>query len=151
MTEAPSPQAAEAEPRALPIVPFLELPEGGDPHLVGQRCAACGQTILGTRAACAKCGAREGLEAVRLSDRGTLYVYSIVHRSFPGVEVPFVSAIVDLEGGGSVKGTLRDVDPDPATLESGLPVEVVYGLAPRRDKQGNAYMMFWFRPREGSA
>ena len=118
---------------------------------MGQRCSGCARTILGTQMACASCGAREGLETVRLSDRGTLYVYSIVHRSYPGVDVPFVSAIVDLEGGGSVKGTLRDVDPDPATLRPGLPVEVVYGLAPRKDKQGHSYMMFWFRPREGSA
>jgi uncharacterized OB-fold protein len=38
------------------------------------------------------------------SNSGTLYAYSIVHRSFPGIEVPYVSAIVDLDGGGTVEG-----------------------------------------------
>ena len=57
-------------------------------------------------------------------------MYSIVHRSFPGVEVPYVSAIVDLEGGGTVKGNLIDVEPDPAKIKFGMPVEVVYEIAP---------------------
>ena len=51
--------------------------------------------------------------ASKLSNRGELYVYSIVHRSFPGIEVPYVSAIVDLEGGGTVKGNLIGIEPSP--------------------------------------
>jgi uncharacterized protein len=31
------------------------------------------------------------MKAVKLSNSGELYVYSIVHRSFPGIEVPYVS------------------------------------------------------------
>src|SRR5689334_23852397 len=58
--------------------------------------------------------------------RSTLYAYSIVHRSFPGVAVPYVSAIVDLDGGGSLKGNLIDVEPDPAKLTLGMPVDVVF-------------------------
>ncbi len=69
-----------------PIVPFLKIPEDGEPYLEGHRCTACGAVFLGARNVCASCTARDALEAVRLSDCGELYVYSVVHRSFPGVD-----------------------------------------------------------------
>jgi hypothetical protein len=40
---------------------------------------------------------RGALKPERLANTGRLYNYTIVHRSFPGVETPFISAIVDLE------------------------------------------------------
>ena len=66
------------------------------------------------------------MEQIRLADTGKLYTYAIVHRSFPGVEVPFISAVVDLDGGGTVKGNLVDIEPDPAKIEFGVPVKFVY-------------------------
>lgn len=137
--------AAGAKPR--PVVPFLKIPEDGDPYLEGSRCRSCGAVFLGTRATCASCGGRDTLETQKLSNRGTLYVYSIVHRSFPGIEVPYVSAVVDLEGGGTVKGNLINVDPDPAKIEMGMPVDVIYKIAPRKDRDGNEYLTYYFQPR----
>ena len=58
---------------------------------------------------CAACGARNKMSAVKLSNEGKLYNYTVVHRNFPGVPVPFISAIVDLEGGGTLKGNLVDM------------------------------------------
>jgi uncharacterized OB-fold protein len=88
---------------------------------------------------------------VRLSNRGTLYVYSIVHRSFPGIETPYISAIVDLDGGGTVKGNLIGVDPDPEKIRFGMPVEVVYKDAlGRKDKEGNAYISYFFQPADAA-
>ena len=135
-----------ASPR--PVVDFLKLPPGGEPYLEGHTCGACGAVFLGARSVCARCGARDRMTATRLANRGTLYAYSIVHRSFPGVAVPYVSAIVDLEGGGTVKGNLIDVPADPAALPFGMPVEVVYGDAlGRTDTEGHAYVSYFFRPR----
>jgi uncharacterized protein len=137
---------------ALPVVPFLKLPADGEPFLEGSICRRCDTTFLGQRLACAKCGARDALEARRLSNEGTLYAYSIVHRSFPGVEVPYVSAIVDLESGCSIKGNLIDVPPDPKHIRFGMPVEVVFKHAlGRKDREGNPYVSYFFQPRaEGS-
>ncbi len=90
----------------LPVVSWLKLPEGADPYLEGHKCRECGAIYLGTRENCSSCGARDKMTATKLSTKGKLYSYSIVHRSFPGIEVPYVSAIVDLEGGGTVKGNL---------------------------------------------
>ena len=131
----------------LPIVPFLKLPPQGEPHLEGTQCGACQAVFLGPREVCARCGARDGLRAKPLANHGTLYVYTIVHRSFPGVPVPYVSAIVDLEGGGTVKGNLIGVEPSPEKIRMGMPVEVVYQVAPTKDREGNEYLCYFFRPR----
>jgi uncharacterized protein len=131
----------------LPVVDFLKIPAGGEPYLEGHRCKACGAVFLGERRVCSKCGTRDQIEAIHLSDRGRLHVYSIVHRSFPGIDVPYVSAVVDLEGGGTVKGNLIGVPPDPAKIALGMPVRVVFKDAlGRKDKQGNSYLSYFFEP-----
>jgi uncharacterized OB-fold protein len=140
--------AEEKPKRPLPVVDFLKLPEGGEPYLEGQKCRKCGAIFLGERANCSKCSARDSFDAIRLANRGTLYAYSIVHRSFPGIEVPYVSAIVDLEGGGTLKGNLIGVAPEPEKIRFGMPVEVVYKDAlGRKDREGNSYISYFFQPR----
>ena len=131
----------------LPVVPFLKIPEAADPYLEGSRCKSCDSFFLGERSTCSSCGTRDQLETVQLSNRGELYVYSIVCRSFPGIDVPYVSAIVDLEGGGTVKGNLINIDPEPEKIQMGMPVEVVYQKAPRKDAEGNEYLAYYFQPK----
>jgi uncharacterized protein len=136
----------------LPVVPFLKIPDDGAPYLEGCICQRCDTIFVGPRSVCSKCGARDQMATRRLSNEGTLYAYSIVHRSFPGVEVPYVSAIVDLEGGGSVKGNLINVDPDPKQIPFGMPIEVVYRDAlGRKDSEGNSYLSYFFQPRSQSS
>lgn len=131
----------------LPVVPYLKIPEGGDPYLEGHKCGSCGATFLGERAVCSKCGARDQMGTVTLPNKGELYAYSIVHRSFPGIEVPYVSAVVDLEDGTAIKGNLIDVEPDPEKIPFGMPVEVVFDDAlGRKDKDGNSYLSYFFKP-----
>ncbi|HYD48371.1 MAG TPA: Zn-ribbon domain-containing OB-fold protein [Terriglobales bacterium] len=137
-----------AAARPLPVVDYLKLPENGEPYLEGLRCQACSAVFLGRRQVCSKCSARGRLEPVQLARTGTLYVFSIVYRSFPGIAVPYVSAIVDLDGGGTLKGNLIGVEPDPAKIALGMPVEVVFGDAlGRKDKEGNSYISYFFQPR----
>jgi hypothetical protein len=45
----------------LPIVPYLKVPESGDPYLEGYRCDGCQAVTLEHRFCCAACGARESL------------------------------------------------------------------------------------------
>jgi uncharacterized OB-fold protein len=127
-----------------PIVPFLAL--GDQPSLLGLRCKSCGATYLKSgRVACSKCGEARHFDDIRLSDRGTLWVYSIVHQSAPGIPVPYVAAIVDLPEKVSVRCTLVDVDPDPAKLPFGMPVRMVTRKV-RTDKEGRDVIAFFFRP-----
>ncbi|HET8937605.1 MAG TPA: Zn-ribbon domain-containing OB-fold protein [Polyangiales bacterium] len=131
----------------LPVAPFLKLPAAGEPYLEGSVCPRCDTTHLGLRLACAKCGARDEMPTRALSNRGTLHTFTIVHRSFPGVAVPYVSAVVDLEGGGTIKGNLINVEPDPKHISFGMRVEVVFGDAlGRKDAQGNSYISYFFQP-----
>ena len=131
----------------LPVVPWLKGAGTNDPYLEGHQCGACGAIFLGERDTCSKCGARGKMSAIRLGKKGKLYSYSIVHRSFPGIEVPYISAIVDLDDGGTVKGNLINIEPDPAKLPFDLPVEVVFEDAlGRKDKDGNSYLSYFFQP-----
>ena len=133
--------------KPLPVVPYLIIPEDGDPYLEGHKCGACGATFLGERAVCSKCGARDQMGTVKLPNSGKLYAYSIVHRSFPGIEVPYISAVVDLDDGTAIKGNLINVEPDPENIEFGMPVEVVFDDAlGRKDKDGNSYLSYFFKP-----
>jgi len=131
----------------LPVVPFLKIPEDGDPYLEGQQCTECQKIFLAERNTCSNCGKTGHIKAKKLANTGTLYVYSIVHRSFPGIAVPYVSSIVDLDGGGTVKGNLIGIDPDPEKIQMGMPVEVIYKIAPTTDADGNEYLTYYFQPR----
>jgi uncharacterized OB-fold protein len=133
--------------RPLPVVEYLKIPEDGDPYLEGFKCGSCSATFLGERSVCSKCGARDQMSAVTLPNHGTLYSYSIVHRSFPGIDVPYVSAVVDLDDGTAIKGNLINVEPDPDKIEFGMPVDVVFADAlGRKDRDGNSYLSFFFQP-----
>ena len=138
-------KAAAKQP--LPVVPFLKIPKKGSPHLEGQKCKECSVIVLAGRRACPSCGARDSFAPHPLSTKGTLHVYSIVHRSFPGIETPYISAVVDLEGGGTVKGNLINIEPEPEKVKMGMPVEVIFKVAPRQDAEGNEYLTYYFQPR----
>ena len=92
-----------------PLAAYIKIGTNGEPSLEGFRCAKCGEVLLETRRACPKCAAPDSLRPTPLSDRGTVFSYTIVHRSFPGIQTPFISAIVELEGGGFIKGNLLGV------------------------------------------
>ncbi len=139
-------QAQPGEKKVRPIVPFLRLGADGEaPYLVAKRCTHCDALYFGNRVACSKCYHTGPFAEVRLSSAGSLYVYSIVHQSAPGIPVPYVAAIVDLPEGISVRCTIVDVDPDPAQLRFGMPVEMVTRKV-REDRDGNEVIAFFFRP-----
>ncbi len=141
--------AESTAPAALrPVVSFLKLPADGAPYFEGLRCAACNEVFLDQRSACAKCSARDQLSPVALSNTGTLHTWTVVRRSFPGIAVPYVSAVVDMEPGGAIKGNLINLAPESTSLGQGLAVEAVFSVAPYGDKEGNQYMMYAFQPKD---
>lgn len=142
-------QPAAAAPegkKTRPIVPFLRLGVTGEkPYLVGKKCSGCGAVYLGSRVACSKCSGTGPFNEIRLSDKGSLWVYSIVHQSVPGVPTPYVAAIVDLPEGVSVRCNIIDIEPKPEKIAFGMPVEMVTKKV-REDKDGNDVIAFFFRP-----
>ena len=136
--EQPAPQSA---------VPYLRFAADGHPYLLGSQCGACGQIFLDERENCPKCAARGRMSELELPTTGRLYNYSIVYRSFPGVTVPFISAVVDLDGGCSVKGNLLGVQVDPSAIAFDMPVEVVFRDAGQASSAAEGYTSFFFVPR----
>ena len=103
-------------PARVPLVDYLVI-DGAEPHLAGNVCTGCGAVYVDRRNACGRCGGT-GLSRRRLADSGTLVAFTVVHRSAPGVEVPFVSGVVRLDGGGTVRANLL-VDPEPERITLG--------------------------------
>ena len=101
----------------LPVVDYLKIPEEGKPYLEGHKCSNCSSIFLGERKVCSNCSSRDQMEKIELGNKGKLYSYCIVHRSFPGIDVPYISAIVDLDNGGTLKGNLIDCEPNPDKIE----------------------------------
>jgi uncharacterized protein len=143
-------QQTQTETGPRPILPIFKLQP--KPHLVGSKCS-CGAIFLDTkRLACSKCGATGPFQQVDLSTKGKVYVFSVIHQSFPGIKTPYVTAVVDLPEGVSVKSNLIDVDPEDLQKNPqkafGMPVELV-ATQVATDRQGNAVMAFQFKPSKG--
>src|SRR5215475_8863701 len=93
----------------FPMVDFLDL-EHGEPHLVAQECQHCGALTLRKPIVCGKCFTTGPFEPKALSTSGTLRAFTVVKRGALGNG--FVSAIVDLDGGGNAKANLVNGDLD---------------------------------------
>lgn len=139
-----SPPSGETLP-ARPAHPAVRVGADGKHWIEAHRCNACGAVFDTAPLACRRCGRRDSLAPFASALTGTLWSWTVVHRSHPGIALPFVSAIVDLDDGLAIKGTLRDVD--TATLRQGLPVRLVFDDAGgARDERGAAYVGFHFVP-----
>ena len=123
----------------------IRLASDGSAYVEGFRCGSCGAAFPEATMACRACASRTPPAAFRATDKGTLYSWSVVHRSYPGIAVPFISAIVDLDDGLTLKGTLRDVPID--SLASGMPVRLTFDNAGgAKDSEGAPYVGFHFTP-----
>jgi uncharacterized protein len=129
-----------------PATAYTCIDVDGTPYLAGVKCRNCGAVFVGTRDNCGRCCTRNAMQTIKLSDRGRLYAYTIVYRSYPGIKVPFVSAVVDLDGGGTVKGNLLDIDPDPQKVRFDMPVRMVFRNAGMAKPEGEGYIAHFFVP-----
>jgi uncharacterized protein len=71
--------------------------------------------------------------------------YTVVHRAPPGVPTPFAAAIVDLDGGGTVKANLVGIDTDPGAIETGMRVALTTYIA-GVDAKGTEAVAFAYQP-----
>ncbi|MGD0379215.1 MAG: OB-fold domain-containing protein [Acidimicrobiales bacterium] len=133
---------SEASGRRIPVVDYLVLE--GDPHLVAQACTSCGALFFDRRNACARCGKQE-FQSKALSTTGTVRSFTIVHRAAPNVPVPYVSSVIELDGGGVVKANIVDAGSDPEKFELGMAVRLTtFGCG--QDEEGTEAVAFGFTP-----
>ncbi|MDA4108759.1 Zn-ribbon domain-containing OB-fold protein [Mycolicibacterium holsaticum] len=102
---------ASATTGAIPVAAYLVL--GERPQICGFRCAACDAVYLLRRTACSRCGHDEFTDRTQLGDAGVVTAATVVHRAPPGVDTPFVSGVVALDGGGFVRTNLTGDVADP--------------------------------------
>jgi uncharacterized OB-fold protein len=73
----------------------------------------------------------------------------VVHQSFPGIKTPYITAIVDLPEGVSVRSNLIDVDSDDLqknpTKGFDMPVELVTTVV-AKDREGHDVVAFQYKP-----
>jgi uncharacterized OB-fold protein len=99
-------------------------------QLVLPFCRPCGAFFFYPRAACPRCLSPD-LDWRPVSGRGTLHTFTIVQRGQKGfpLSTPYVLAVVELAEGPRMMTNLVDVEPDPAKLRIGMPVEVTFADA----------------------
>ncbi len=125
----------------IPLVDYLVL--GDDPHLEANQCSACGARFFDRRSACANCSGTS-FEKVRIGNEGTVRTFTIVAFAAPGIEVPYVSAIVDC-GGTSVRANLVNVEPSPEHVKTGLNVRLTT-FTMGTDEAGTEAVSFGYEP-----
>lgn len=117
-------------------------------NLVGSRCGNCGTVDFPPRAVCPRCGRKSvgRMERHRLSGRGRVVSYTMVHEAPPAFEMlkPYVLAIVELEEG--VRVTSQIVDCNPAEVDVGMPVDATFRKLGEEGEAGIIHYGFKFRP-----
>lgn len=135
----------------IPIVEYLVL-DAGEPHLTAKQCTDCNATYFDRRNACARCGAKgDRFTTTALATTGKVRGYTIVKRAAPGVPTPYVSAVIDLDGGGAVKANVVDLDGEPipqGNVTLGMPVRLVT-FPVGTDDEGTEAIAFGFAPHAG--
>jgi uncharacterized OB-fold protein len=125
----------------IPLVDYLAL--GDTPHLVAKECTNCGAHYFDRRNASAKCSGTE-FTTVAVATAGEVRAFTIVTFAAPGVQVPFVSAVVDCAG-TSVRGNVINVEPSPEHVSLGMKVRLAtYSLG--TDDNGTEAIGFGFEP-----
>jgi hydroxymethylglutaryl-CoA synthase len=97
----------------------MELP------LYGARCRQCGTLQFPIPRVCAECRARDSMEPIPLSHKGTIYTYALDHLvGGDYLETPLPWVIVDLDSGGRLY--LEMTDCDPGEVKIGMPVDLTF-------------------------
>jgi uncharacterized OB-fold protein len=127
--------------KQISLVEYLDL--GDPPHLRVHECTSCGARFFDRRNACASCG-KLVFTDVALPTTGELTSYTIVHVAAPGVEVPFIAALVNC-GGTTVRTNLVNIEPDPTVIKTGIQVRLIT-LPVGADSEGVEAVRYAFEP-----
>lgn len=134
---------------SVPIDPeIMELAEG-EVRLLGGQCGSCGEISFPRRSSCPSCGA-DGVEPMRLADRGVLWSWTI--QRFPPPSPPYLPVGDDftpfglgyVELPGEVIVETRLTESDPERLHIGMPMRLTGIELPQ--ETGSVAITFAFAP-----
>ena len=92
-----------------------------------RKCNECDEVFFYPRDFCPGYQCKD-VSWVQSSGKGTIYAFTIVHRSPPPFRevCPYVAAVVELEEGPRMPTNIVIDDPSPDNVSIGMPVEVVF-------------------------
>lgn len=122
-------------------------------NLIGTKCKVCGRVYFPPREVCPYCRRKslENMEKIKLSGKGTLYSYTIIHTppsKFEG-QAPYAVGIVELEEGPRITSQIVDCELDK--IKIGMKVEAVFRKIQEDGDTGAIYYGFKFKPVENES
>jgi uncharacterized OB-fold protein len=124
MSERFFPDSMPAPLASATTLPWWEA--AAEHRLVVQRCTSCEHTRHPPAPIWPECRSGES-DWKEVSGRGEVYTFTIVHRPIAaGQELPYLVAVIALEGSGGLRIISNLVGVDPGEVAIGLPVEVVW-------------------------
>lgn len=104
--------------------------------LLGLKCLGCGEAILPPRATCTACG-KSDLQVVPFSPKGSIRTFTVIRVGPENFEAPYIVAMVELEEGPWVLGTLTGLPVEQAGMDlCGKPVTVGSKFFPSQNPEG---------------
>ena len=92
-------------------------------ELLLQRCASCGRLRHPPGPMCGRCRSTEW-DTVASTGRGTVYSYVVHHHPpLPGIELPLIVVLVELEEGVRLVSNLVDAEPDEVAIGQRVQVD----------------------------
>ncbi len=117
----------KARPLPVPDADSAEFWEGCNAHeLRLQECRDCGAVRHYPRSHCPNCRSPEA-RWIKATGRGRIHSFVVIHRALhPAFQekVPYVVALIELEGGPRMISDLLDFDPDQVRI--GMPGTIVF-------------------------
>jgi uncharacterized protein len=117
---------------------FLRSVEKGE--IVGQRCPKCHKVYVPPRGACSMCGVATD-EELTLTGTGTVTTFCITNVPSPGLDPPYVTAWIRLDG-ADITSMFLIQECDPSDVRLGMRVEPVWA----EDKTPNIGSIKYYRP-----
>jgi uncharacterized protein len=117
---------------------FLRSVEKGE--IVGQRCPKCLKVYVPPRGACSMCGVATD-EELTLTGKGTVTTFCITNVPSPGLEPPYVTAWIRLDG-ADITSMFLIQECDPSDVRLGMRVEPVWA----EEKKPNIGSIKYYRP-----
>ena len=93
-----------------------------------RHCKSCDKTYFYPRDLCPMCFSRD-TDWIQTDGKGTLHTFAIVHRGpTPAFrdKAPYVTAVVELQGGARMPTNLVEIEPDPEVIKCGMALEVTF-------------------------
>ena len=117
------------KPLPTPSPEAKRLWEGTQKHALWiPYCRSCEKSYWYPRDFCPHCGSRD-VEWRRSGGKGRVHTFAIHYRAFhPGWtdDVPYVTALIELDDGVRIFSNLVEVEADPKAIRCEMPVEVVF-------------------------